>query len=163
MAHAWRSLTLRLLDPPGHEAQSQVDIYSESLRRKEQFYQYARKSFDDNHRFLYRPGDTTKREEELQEIMCSAGELFSALWKQKVNIDSRLESYHGKAFSIASKEMVAHPAQRLEEGDTRMDGCPVQLVVQPAVLAFGNEQGKQYNEFKVWAKAVVWLGGQSAH
>lgn len=54
--------------------------------------------------------------------------------------------------------MEIHPTQSVDEGDTSKDGSLVQLVVQPAVLAFGNEEGKKYDKFKIWAKAVVWVG-----
>lgn len=161
-AHQWRSLTLQTFDPGQHEAESRMDIYQESCRRKERFYHHARKRFDDYYRVFYRATETARREEQLLAIIRSAGELSSSLWKQKVYIEPRSTSYRGMPFRASSKEMTAHPAQRLEEDDNRMDGCPIQMVVQPAIFAFGNEEGKHYHLSKVWAKAVVWLGNPPA-
>ena len=50
-----------------------------------------------------------------------------------------------------------HAAHKLEENDNSKDGMPIQMVVEPGILAYGNEQGESYEVSKVWGKAVVWL------
>jgi hypothetical protein len=159
VAHAWRSQTLRMVDPPEQQSKGQS---SSHLQKKEEYYHHTTFLFDSGPaRVLYRQCDSqhaSQRHKELLEIMRTAGQLFISLWKQKVFIAAwGLEKFQKMPFSIASNEMMAHPAMGLEEGDTRMDGWPVQMVVQPAIVAFGNEDGSNYNEYKVWAKALVWL------
>lgn len=67
-------------------------------------------------------------------------------------------------FHIGSDECEAHAAHKLEEDDKSKDGMLIQMVVEPAILAYGNEQGESYEVSKVWGKAVVWLssGGDSS-
>jgi hypothetical protein len=160
LAHRWRSLTLLMVDPPEHESKAQLKNFQESLRRKDAYYHRATDMFDEYARPIMRKHDTAIRRKELFEIIQATGELFSSLWKQKVHIETRLEDFHRKPFNVASNQLESHPALHLEEGDTKMDGSLIEMVVQPAILAWGNEEGKDYNEYKVWAKAVVWLGAQ---
>lgn len=149
-----------MVDPPEHESKAQLQNFQESRRTKDAHYHRATNTFDEYARVIMRKHDPTIRRKELFEIIQAAGELFSFLWKQKVYIESRLEDYQGQAFKAASNQLEAHPALRLEDGDPRMDGSLIDLVVQPAILAWGNEEGTAYNESKVWAKAVVWLGAR---
>ena len=66
--------------------------------------------------------------------------------------------YFGNArFYVTDKFLEAHAAHKLEEDSTALDGKHVEVVVQPAVIAYGNEDGKAYDKHKIWAKAVVWL------
>jgi hypothetical protein len=163
LAHVWRSLTLLMVDPPEHDAKSQPGNYDEARKRKDAYYHRATNTFENYARVLYRKLDNAaspQRWNELYDIIRAAGELFSSLWKQKVYIESRLDYYHGTPFNVTSKELEAHPALHLEDGDTRLDGAPVEIVIQPAILAWGNEEGKYYDYSKVWAKAIVWVGAQ---
>ena len=52
-------------------------------------------------------------------------------------------------------------ASRLEDDDTALDGVPVLFATSPAVVAFGDAEGNGYESWKVWRKAVVWLGRAS--
>ncbi|KAF7507830.1 hypothetical protein GJ744_009994 [Endocarpon pusillum] len=161
LAHRWRSLTLFMVDPPEHESKTQPENFQEARRRKEAYYHYATDLFEEYARVIFRKTDTVRRREELFGIIQGAGELFSSLWKQKTFIETRLsDHYRQKAFDITSDQIEAHPALHLEEGDAKMDGSPIEMVVQPAVLAWGNEEGEDYDKYKVWAKAVVWLGAR---
>jgi hypothetical protein len=51
--------------------------------------------------------------------------------------------------------MSAHRLQQLDEDDERLDGNRILACIQPAVLAFGNESGENYDTSKLWANAVV--------
>ena len=151
-------MTLRLFDPSEQESASRFKLYKESVQTKDEYYDLATDIFHDEYGFLYRQTDRNESERELYQIFCSAGKLFSSLWKQKIFIDSQFDCYNQRPFEVASDLMEIHPTQRIDDGDTSKDGLLVQLVVQPAVLAFGTEEGQKYNKFKIWAKAVVWVG-----
>jgi hypothetical protein len=160
-AHAWRSQTLRLVDPPPEQERGiQANYRNQSAERKARYYQQLTQFFDSGKaRVLYRSCDANQRRKELYEIIHALGELFNSLWKQKVHIVCRgLDHFQRTSFTASSDLMTAHAAYRLDEADTKLDGLPVQMVVQPAILAYGNEEGKNYDQYKVWAKAVVWCG-----
>jgi hypothetical protein len=55
--------------------------------------------------------------------------------------------------------MSAHRLHQLDEDDDFLDGQRVLACMQPAVLAFGNESGENYDTSKVWASAVVLVAG----
>lgn len=149
-----------MIDPHERELGVKAGYRHESTERKDSYYQDMARIFDSgNVRVFYRPADDQQRRKELYEIIRALGELFSSLWKQKANIVCwGLDHFQNEPFTVASDLMSAHPAYRLDEGDSIFDGLPVQMVVQPAIVAYGNEEGKNYDLYKVWAKAVVWVG-----
>lgn len=149
-----------MIDPHEQELGVQAGYRHESVERKERYYQEMARIFETTYaRVFYRPSDDHQRRKELYEIIRATGELFTSLWKQKAHIVCRgLDHFQSKPFTVTSDLMTAHAAYRLDEADIRLDGLPVQMVVQPAILAYGNEEGKNYDEYKVWAKAVVWCG-----
>lgn len=92
------------------------------------------------------------------DLFCSAGDLFSRLWSQKAYIRTIGSRFLLKEpFRIGLDYCEAHAAHKLEEDDESKDGMPIQMVVEPGIFAFGNEQGESYEVYKVWGKAVVWL------
>lgn len=150
-------MTLELLDPPESEARSRPDAYDEALEKRKRYYRSSAKLFSRRHGLLYRQ-QIPDADSKLQEIMRTAGELFATLWRRKIYIECRLEDYLWKPFYAASEELEAHPTEQLMEGDTRKDGHYVQLVIQPAIIVYGDEEGKHYEQAKTLVKAVVWLG-----
>jgi hypothetical protein len=102
--------------------------------------------------------EVVERRTKLRDIFWESGDLFSALWAQKVEIGSfGRGQLLQKPFDVHSREVEAHASHKLEEGDRELNGKPIQLVVEPAIVAWGNEFGEGYDKYKVWAKAVVWL------
>lgn len=93
---------------------------------------------------------------QLLEIFRSTGELFSRLWSQRAYICVvGLEEFSNHPFELESGVLEAHAMHKLERGDTSMDGRQIQVVVEPAIFAWGNERGESYDAYKVWATAVV--------
>lgn len=61
-------------------------------------------------------------------------------------------------FRCDSDSMEAHSTMRLETGvDSRLDGREIDFVCEPFIRAWGNEEGENYDECKVWAKGIVWI------
>ena len=148
-----------MVDPPAPGPQGPSDSLQGSTHRKELYYSHIVSIFESGDaRVLFRPCNVSQRYNDLLDIFRFTGDLFSSLWKQKVAIVSwGSEKFQKTSFAIDSDLIMAHPVHSLEDGDSRMNGHSIQMVVQPAILAYGNEEGKNYEEFKVWAKAVVWL------
>jgi hypothetical protein len=92
--------------------------------------------------------------ESLQGLYRDAAELALALWTQRTFMRARglgdLPKFH-----ISDSRMSAHRLHRLDEDDKRLDGTDVVLLVQPAILAFGNEDAENYDCSKIWCPATV--------
>ena len=164
-AHVWRSQTAELLDLIDHtasnpelEAQDRRDVYYRIL--VEEFI------FTSPARILFRPcnqDEVVVRKEQLLEVFRFTGETIRKLWYQKVYMATLgPTNLLNKRFEISSAEMEPHATHRLEAGDTSLDGMPIQLVVEPGIIAWGNERGESYNRGKVWLKAVVWLSSAAS-
>lgn len=94
------------------------------------------------------------RNAELRKLYHRAGKLALSLWAQR----SSIKCYglpQLQTFSSSSPMMSAHRLHQLDEDDESLDGRRVLACMQPAVLAFGNESGENYDTDKIWASAVV--------
>ena len=137
---------------------------SQIAPRRDSYYHQLALSFEHSSaKALFRDDSSVspyQRQEELYGMLRDAGELFLSLWTQKVWITTwSIEKLKGADFHISSKYMEPHVCHGLLDGDdTSLDGRPVSAVIQPAIFAYGNEHGRNYDQHKVWAKAVVFLG-----
>lgn len=149
-----------MVDPHEQDLGVKAGYRQESAERRDSYYHDMARIFDSGKvRVFYRPSDDYQRRTELYEIIRALGELFTSLWKQRAHIVCwGLDHFQNEPFTATSDLMTAHPAYRLDEADSALNGHPVQMVVQPAIVAYGNEEGKHYDHYKVWAKAVVWCG-----
>jgi hypothetical protein len=137
---------------------------SQTAPRRDSYYRQLASSFEHSSaKALFRDDSSVnpyQRQDELYVMLRDAGELFLSLWTQKVWITTwSIEELKGADFRICSKYMEPHMCHGLSDGDdTSLDGRPVFAVIQPAIFAYGNEHGRNYDQHKVWAKAVVFLG-----
>ena len=154
---------MRLLDQQEANSSSSGSSASQEARdRRMRYYCKIMQHFESSDaKYLYRQcdeQDKSKRWEQLLEIFRSTGELTSKLWSQKVFISVLgAKELLKQPFKVSSKEFEAHASHKLEGGDTSLDGMSIQLVVEPAIVAWGNEQGESYDTRKVWSEGVVWL------
>lgn len=134
----------------------------QALKPRNKYCRKLARSFERSRaRLLYHEcseEEKAARYNELVDLFCWANDFFSRLWSQKVYI----KALDGKTllkepFSIDLDECEAHAAHKLEEDDDSKNELPIQMVVEPGILAYGNELGESYEVFKVWGKAVVWL------
>lgn len=110
-------------------------------------------------RILLRPVDSNEaiqRRQELEKLLRDVGHLFSSLFTQRVLIVVKgIETLGDEKFFADSKDMTAHGSYKLEDGSRKLDGRRVQMVVSPAIVVHGDEDGTSYDQSKVWAKAVI--------
>ncbi|KAF3938847.1 hypothetical protein ABW19_dt0206772 [Dactylella cylindrospora] len=102
-------------------------------------------------------GDPTR---ELVNIFNEIAEISVQLWSQKPFLKVQgFEAFEGTDFHWGSHRFLAHPLNHLSRPNRKhsRDGCPIAIVIQPGIVAYGNEEGKEYDREKVWAKAVVAL------
>ena len=94
------------------------------------------------------------------------------LWSQRSLLGVRgLEAFQHLPFAKGHNMMALHQSQKdvhFDDDDSSdeennlelFDGLPIRLVLQPAVLAYGNENGEEYSALpRVWSPAIVWLDG----
>lgn len=104
--------------------------------------------------------DTTNRDEQsvkkaLADIYTFAGQLSLSVWTQRSILECPKFQPNIRFFN-GHELMSAHAIHLLDdEEDTRLDGQPVIAIIQPAVLAFGNDNAEHYEQHKVWAEAIV--------
>lgn len=91
----------------------------------------------------------------LADIYTFAGQLSLSLWTQRSFLECP-KFHQDTPFSNGEKLMSAHAIHHLnDEEDTRLDGRPIFARIQPAVLAFGNDDAEHYEQYKIWAEAIV--------
>ena len=101
-------------------------------------------------------GDEQSVKKALADIYTFAGQLSLSLWTQRSILECPKFFEQDIRFYNGDKLMIAHAIHRLEdEEDTRLDGQPVIAVIQPAVIAWGNDNAEHYEQHKIWAEAIV--------
>jgi hypothetical protein len=111
-------------------------------------------------RALLRQGaetDVMRRNMKLRDLYYRAGEIALLLWAQRAHIRCYGQQ-DLQVFDVDSPIMSAHRLHRLDDNDHRLDGKMVLASIQPAVLAFGNEDAEYYDVSKTWMPAVVLVG-----
>lgn len=167
-ASSWRSQTLRIIDPPeSKKPESDADIYR--LARKEKAYEvYADRFLSTCDVFLndLDSDAALKLRTELMSLNRMLGDLCAKLYAQNVRIRvlaSRKDfaEFGGTTFSVDSKLMLAHGSLNIHDNDDHSkDGWPLDLIVQPAIIAYHNKRAESDNEYSVWLQGVVWTAGK---
>jgi hypothetical protein len=104
-----------------------------------------------------------KRCQDLVDIIRLLVDLCSQLYAQNVRIrvlasEDDFKEFGETRFSVASKLVSAHASLRIhEKDDTSRDGSPIDLVVQPAIIAYNDKRPETDSEYSVWLKAIVWM------
>ncbi|ERF72260.1 hypothetical protein EPUS_02147 [Endocarpon pusillum Z07020] len=165
MQHQWRAMTTRMISANTGDITEQGTSTAPTLIQSLKNDAYA--TFADQVvttcKALLRDIDdeeATVRRAELRGLFERAGNLACHLHGQHVKIQVLLSPQEIGNFHVNSKIMEAHTTMDIEEDDHSWDGKPIDLVMHPGLLAYGNECGENYDQFKVWSKAVVWMHKQ---
>lgn len=101
---------------------------------------------------------------ELLEMIRNAGAFAARLFTQKVKmvvVQSWRKEDDAFRFDIRSSRMTPHPSMLLDEDSHEFDGCMIDFMVEPAIIAYGNEAGRNYDEWKIFMKMTVLLFDQN--
>ena len=101
--------------------------------------------------------------DELEKIVRQVVLLCTRLGTQRTKF--KLEPSHRlleEEFRVASDIVEAHRLHILGYDDTRLDGSRIGIVVHPAIYAWGDNDGENYDSSRVLSRAVVWLEEHSA-
>lgn len=106
--------------------------------------------------------EALKRHDELFSMCREAGNLAYKLWSQKARMTVAKFSRNSKHFNIESPFMQPHASMLCGYDSHEYDGIAVQLCIEPAIIAYGNERGQEYDDYKIWAPAIVWIAKEMA-
>ncbi|KDB20986.1 hypothetical protein H109_07065 [Trichophyton interdigitale MR816] len=157
-AHIWRSQLLRFLTKPqpGSPESSLASpriIESYSTGRAKLFLKGPIRLL------LEAPKPRTIQYEcldDLCHIFACAMQLSLSLWCQRTQMAcNSVFAGNTRAFLHTDPSMIAHRLHQLDEGENKLDGKEILLIIQPAVVAFGNEDGENYDKQKIWSPAIV--------
>ena len=167
MQNQWRAMTVRMISAKSDEATIPTagDAHTSIRKLKEAAYATFSDQVVTSVKALLQDvskQDANKRGVELIALFERAGRLACQLQSQHVETSVLLSTQEMDPFSVNSDTMEPHTKMEIEEDDHSWDGKPVDLVITPAILAYGDERGDNYSSFKVWSKAVVWMEGQHA-
>ncbi|GAM36664.1 hypothetical protein TCE0_018r05929 [Talaromyces pinophilus] len=156
-AHIWRAQMLRILQTPSKVSKSDINFG----RRLEA--NLSRMGAQRSEQLLSGPvrylldmtsGDEQSVMKALADIYTFAGQLSLSVWTQRSILQCPKFQPNIRFFN-GNELMSAHAIHLLDEEDTQLDGQPVITIIQPAVLAFGNDNAEHYEQHKVWAEAIV--------
>ncbi|KAF8862258.1 hypothetical protein BDZ45DRAFT_214926 [Acephala macrosclerotiorum] len=166
-AQVWRSDMMSILDPtsidnaPPAVLQAQEDA---ATRRMQAACDLTSAFLNESVGVLLpqiESEDVVTRDEQLQAIFQKAMDIAGRLWKQLTIVRCvYLEDLKHKIFSCESELMGAHAFHKLgldDEEENRLDNHPIRIVVFPAVKGYGNSDGENYSQDRIWGKAIVWL------
>jgi hypothetical protein len=105
--------------------------------------------------------DLTQRNMKLRNLYYRAGEFALLLWTQRAHIRCYGQQ-DLQVFNVDSPMMSAHRLHHLDDDDHRLDGQVILASIQPAVMAYGNENAECYDVSKVWLPAIVLVGNSTS-
>ncbi|PYI16839.1 hypothetical protein BO99DRAFT_339293 [Aspergillus violaceofuscus CBS 115571] len=152
-AHMWRSHTLQMFTDSSHPS---LDLRVQKLSHFSRTMAARFLNCGGRHilRSIKDEDEERRRFKDLETVYRMAGDLALSLWT--IRTDMRcLTLKHLPEFQSSNGLMCTHRLHQLDEYDQRLDGQNVILCVQPAIVAYGNENGEHYDQSKVWAKSVM--------
>ena len=154
-AHIWRSQMLRLLTLPPQDSATEPLL---PHQMKQKSARLATELLNGPAQLLLNSTmDYTcreKRDKELFRLYNIAGELSLCLWSHRAFLECHSLSSLPQ-FDTNNPSMTLHRLQQPEENQRKLNGKRVLAVIQPAIVAFGNEDAENYDKLKVWSEAVV--------
>lgn len=161
-AHLWRSQLIRLFNfgvKMAHSDNQAVAIARVEERISRKCAALAIQFREGPVKYLLQE-NSEQQQVKLVSIFQHAGEIAGQLWTQRTYLRCLYFcDFSQKPFRVGSKIMEAHPSHfQDDESDRRLDNLPVMMIVRPALLAYGNDDGERFDQCRVWGKAVAHLG-----
>jgi hypothetical protein len=135
---------------------------AESLAHIRDLYyrRLARRIKDEGSSLIEEPdrNEQAAREDELLDMIRATGDISTLLWMQNAQLRPSKDDIDGDfIFGNDSTSIKAHPCMWLDKNNRQYDGRRVQLIIEPALLAAGDEDGKNYDQLKIRLPAIGWL------
>lgn len=106
------------------------------------------------------PLKDAKAAEELERIFRTAVQMSHKLWLRRSSLEIRTLQELPLHFNSGHVLLRPHNlhAKALADNGAALDGQPIRIVVQPAILVRGKSDGSEYGNAVVLNQAVVWMG-----
>ncbi|CAD6443797.1 70c1f9a8-8226-42b3-a15d-2109d72ed539 [Sclerotinia trifoliorum] len=154
-AHRWRSDTMRLGFP---EVSKDEKVEAARLQMQTLIDQRAKIQAEN---FINSPANnlfdkTPELMIKLQNLYQEAGNLSYHLWTRRAVLKILTLNELNPSFDINDRMMTLHNMVK-EDVENKLTGQPITLVVNPAIISYGTEDGEDYESPRIWTPAEVWL------
>ncbi|KAJ8069447.1 hypothetical protein OCU04_003101 [Sclerotinia nivalis] len=154
-AHKWRSDTMRLGFP---EASKDGKVEAARLQTQNLIDRRADIQAED---FINSPANYLFHTDpklliKLQKLYQEAANLSYRLWACRAVLKISTLNELNPLFDTDDRTMTLHSMVK-EDVENKLTGRPITLVVNPAIVAYGTEDGEDYESPRIWAPAEVWL------
>lgn len=164
--HAWRCQLLRLLDPMLHADKDEPTQLETTKRRSQKAQEEAMKSTmqyfmsGSAAHIISTPPKDPKAIGELERIFRTAVQMSHKLWLRRSSLEIKTLQELPSNFSYDHVLLRPHSfhSNVLDDNRAALDGQPIRIVVQPAILVRGKSDGTEYGNASVLKPAVVWMG-----
>ncbi|QSZ31529.1 hypothetical protein DSL72_001096 [Monilinia vaccinii-corymbosi] len=161
-AHIWRSQTLRLQLPSiateSSENEKRLHDVTESMIAKAADRQ-ASNFLEGAARYLINIEARVRGEDKLKAIFHEAATMSYLLWTRRTSLQFgyTLHDLNYPVFNPDTKYWVPHSSVDYESHEDQLHGKAISILLHPLVMVYGTEDGKDYDQQRVWAPAEVWL------
>ncbi|KAF7946499.1 hypothetical protein EAE96_009496 [Botrytis aclada] len=156
-AHVWRSQTLRLLLPSIVTGFSQAE---EELHKMTEDA-IAKVADQEASKFLAGPARHLIADglrDKIYAIHREAATISYNLWTRRTEMKCwTLKDLGCPSFDPDGKYMTPHSSVAYENYDDQLKGRSISVIVHPLVAVCGTDEGKDYDQERVWVPAEVWL------
>lgn len=164
MTHAWRQLTMKILNLEPSAAVPSAgkdtnDVHRFARVRDSHYDRIVERIHGDGSLLLdgLDEDSALRRRDELEQMIRKVGDVSALLWSQKAQTRwSILDFDRPFEFHARLQIVKAHPCMCLDEESHRYDGRRVEIVIEPAILALGSEEGKNYDQQRTRLPALGW-------
>ncbi|CEJ55733.1 hypothetical protein PMG11_01971 [Penicillium brasilianum] len=164
--HAWRSQLLRLLDPILRTDKDEPPQLETTKRRSQTAQEEATKDIiqyfmtGSAAHIICTPLKDAKAIGELERIFRTAVHMSHKLWLRRSSLEIQTLQELPSHFNSGHVLLRPHSlhSNALTDNGAALDGQPIRIVVQPAILVRGKSDGSEYEHAVVLKPAVVWMG-----
>lgn len=164
--HAWRSQLLRLLDPILRADKDEPPQLETTKRRSQTAQEEATKDIiqyfmtGSAAHIICTPLKDAKAIGELERIFRTAVHMSHKLWLRRSSLEIQTLQELPSHFNSGHVLLRPHSlhSNTLTDNGAALDGQPIRIVVQPAILVRGKSDGSEYDHAVVLKPAVVWMG-----
>ncbi|KAH8650614.1 hypothetical protein BGZ60DRAFT_421435 [Tricladium varicosporioides] len=158
-AHIWRSQTLRLLRPQLREGNTDgekgLHQWTEGMIAKAAEL-HASRFAASSARYLV---DTnTANTKKLNSIYQEAASVSYMLWTRKIAMRLiSLSDMGSPTFDVDDSRLKPHTMVHPDDHDDKLKGRKITLIVHPLLQVYGTDEGRDYDNARVWIPTEVWF------
>jgi hypothetical protein len=158
-AHIWRSQTLRLLFPQlrAGNTDGEKGLHQWTKGMIAQVAElHASRFAASSVRYLI--DINTANIKKLNSIYQEAASLSYILWTRKTAMRLiTLSDLGSPTFDVDDSRFKAHTMVHPDDYDDKLKGRQITLIIQPLLQVYGTDEGRDYDNARVWVPAEVWF------